>query len=111
LGQGKEHLVNDYMTFCSNFNGTWDQYIDVFSDGLPNGSDTFWYSSTKYPKAIPITPFKDYIRANQVEPLGSVGPMPQDTCRTDPTPPAADLVCPGVGQSNSVPSFGQSLSS
>jgi hypothetical protein len=66
LGQGKEHLVNDYMIFCSNFNGTWDQYIDAFSDGLPNGLDMFWYSSTKYPKSVPITPFKDYIRANQI---------------------------------------------
>ena len=67
LGQGREQLVNDYMLFCSNFNGTWDQYIDAFSDGLPNGLDMFWYSSTKYPKSIPITPFKDYIRANQID--------------------------------------------
>jgi hypothetical protein len=67
LGQGQEHLQNDYMIFCSNFNGTWDQYIDAFSDGLPNGLDLFWYSSTKYPKSIPITPFKDYIRANQFD--------------------------------------------
>ncbi len=67
LGQGKEHLVNDYMMFCSNFNGTWDQYIDAFSDGLPNGLDMFWYSSTKYPKSIPVTPFKNYIRANQID--------------------------------------------
>ena len=66
LGQGKERLVNDYMIFCSNFNGTWDQYIDAFSDGLPNGLDMFWYASTKYPHSIPITPFKDYIRANQI---------------------------------------------
>ena len=66
LGQGKEQLVNDYMIFCSNFNGTWDQYIDAFSDGLPNGLDMFWYSSTKYPKSVPVTPFKDYIRANQM---------------------------------------------
>ena len=67
LGQGPEKLNNDYMMFCSNFNGTWDQYIDAFSDGLPNGLDLFWYSSTHYPKSIPITPFKDYIRANQVD--------------------------------------------
>jgi len=66
LGQGREELVNDYMIFCSNFNGTWDQYIDAFSDGLPNGLDMFWYSSTRYPKSVPITPFKDYIRANQI---------------------------------------------
>ena len=67
LGQGPERLDNDYMMFCSNFNGTWDQYIDAFSDGLPNGLDLFWYSSTHYPKSIPVTPFKDYIRANQVD--------------------------------------------
>ncbi len=59
--------ANDYMLFCSNFNGTWDQYIDAFADGIPNGLDLFWYASDKYPHAIPITPFKTYIRANQID--------------------------------------------
>ena len=67
LGQGKQNLQNDYMLFCSNFNGTWDQYIDAFSDGIPNGLDLFWFASTRYPHSIPITPFKDYIRANQID--------------------------------------------
>jgi hypothetical protein len=67
LGQGKQSLQFDYMLFCSNFNGTWDQYIDAFSDGIPDGLDLFWYTSIKYPHAIPITPFKDYITYNQVE--------------------------------------------
>lgn len=67
LGQGRPRLGNDYMLFVSNFNGTWDQYIDAFSDGIPNGLDLFWYSSTKYPGSIPISPFKAYIRANQVD--------------------------------------------
>ncbi|MET3711673.1 hypothetical protein ABIC65_002382 [Sphingomonas trueperi] len=67
LGQPAAKLDNDYMLFCSNFNGTWDQYIDAFADGIPGGLDLFWYSSTKYPNSIPITPFKDYIRANQVD--------------------------------------------
>jgi hypothetical protein len=67
LGQGKQTLQNDYMLFCSNFNGTWDQYIDAFSDGIPNGLDLFWFTSTRYPHSIPITPFKDYIRANQID--------------------------------------------
>lgn len=66
-GQGQQDLQNDYMLFCSNFNGTWDQYIDAFADGIPGGLDTFWYSSTKYPNSIPITPFKNYIRDNQVD--------------------------------------------
>lgn len=67
FGQPREKLDNDYMLFLSNFNGTWDQYIDAFSDGLPNGLDMFWYSSTKYPRSIPISPFKYYIRANQID--------------------------------------------
>jgi hypothetical protein len=67
LGQGKQPLRNDYMFFCSNFNGTWDQYIDAFSDGIPSGLDLLWYSSTRYPHSIPISPFKDYIRVNQID--------------------------------------------
>jgi hypothetical protein len=66
LGQGKQVLVNDYMLFLSNFNGTWDQYIDAFADGIPGGLDIFWYASTKYPHSIPISVFKDYIGANQI---------------------------------------------
>jgi hypothetical protein len=27
----------------------------------------FWFSSTQYPHSIPITPFKNYIRANQID--------------------------------------------
>lgn len=67
LGQGKQSMSNDYMLFVSNFNGTWDQYIDAFSDGIPNGLDLFWYASTGYPHSIPISPFKAYIRANQID--------------------------------------------
>jgi hypothetical protein len=67
LGQGGQDLSYDYMLFCSNFNGTWDQYIDAFSDGIPGGLDLFWYSSTKYPHSIPITAFKTYITYNQFD--------------------------------------------
>jgi hypothetical protein len=67
LGQGKPDVRNDYMLFCSNFNGTWDQYIDAFSDGIPDGLDMFWYTSTKYPHSIPISSFKSYISHNQID--------------------------------------------
>ncbi len=66
LGQGRQVLKNDYMLFMSNFNGTWDQYIDAFADGIPSGLDMFWYASTKYPHSIPISTFKAYIGANQI---------------------------------------------
>lgn len=67
LGQGKQELVNDYLLFCSNFNGTWDQYIDAFADALPAGLDLLWYTSIKYPHSVPITAFKNYIRVNQID--------------------------------------------
>lgn len=67
MGQNKpQNLRNDYMLFCSNFNGTWDQYIDAFSDGIPSGLDLLWYTSTKYPHSVPISPFKRYITHNQL---------------------------------------------
>lgn len=66
LGQGQNKIDNDYVLFMSNFNGTWDQYIDAFSDGIPSGLDLLWYSATKYPGSIPITSFKRYITYNQV---------------------------------------------
>ena len=56
LGQGKQSLQNDYMLFCSNFNGTWDQYIDTFSDGIPSGLDLLWYSSTRVSAFDPDQP-------------------------------------------------------
>jgi hypothetical protein len=62
---GKPVLNYDYVLFCSNFNGTWDQYIDAFADGIPHGLDLFWYASIKYPASIPITSFKTYITRNQ----------------------------------------------
>jgi hypothetical protein len=62
---GKPVLNYDYVLFCSNFNGTWDQYIDAFADGIPHGLDLFWYASIKYPESIPITAFKSYITRNQ----------------------------------------------
>ncbi|MGA2044447.1 MAG: hypothetical protein ABSG83_13875 [Roseiarcus sp.] len=67
FGQGPQALRNDYMLFCSNFNGTWDQYIDAFADGIPSGLDLLWYASKRYPHSIPITAFKDYIRVNQID--------------------------------------------
>jgi hypothetical protein len=67
LGQGKQKLRNDYLLFSSNFNGTWDQYLDAFSDGNPIGVDGAWISSTRFPQSIPTTPFKDYVRVNQID--------------------------------------------
>ncbi len=68
LGQGKEtRLRYNYMIFFSNFNGTWDQYIDAFSDGIPDNLDLAWYGDYRYPQSIPLSPFKRYIEHNQFD--------------------------------------------
>lgn len=65
--QPKEKLTYSYMLFESNFNGSWDQYIDSFSFAIPSGLDMFWRWNIKYPKSIPLHDFYHYIRFNQVE--------------------------------------------
>jgi hypothetical protein len=63
--QQKEKLQYDYLLFFSNFNGTWNQYIDAFSAVLSTGLDAIWRWSEKFPGATPVTPFKDYIARGQ----------------------------------------------
>jgi hypothetical protein len=63
----KTRLHYDYTLFCSNFNGTWDQYIDAFSDGIPYMLDLAWYGDFGYPGSIPLEPFQNYIRHNQFQ--------------------------------------------
>ena len=62
--QPKERLDNDLYLFSTNFNGPWDQYIDAFGMviGVTKGLDWLWWSSTGFPGAWPIKPFKRYIR-------------------------------------------------
>jgi len=66
-GQQKEHLQYDYLLFFSNFNGTWNQYIDAFSAVLSKGLNLIWRWSEKYPGSVPITPFKQYIAQVQFD--------------------------------------------
>ena len=66
-GQEKEELKYDYLLFFSNFNGTWNQYIDAFSAVLSRGLNLIWRWSEKFPGSVPVTPFKDYIARVQFE--------------------------------------------
>jgi hypothetical protein len=65
--QPPESLAYDYLLFCSNFNGSWEQYIDAFSEVIPGGMNNIWRWSTGYPGSRPITPFLAYIRLNQYD--------------------------------------------
>ena len=64
--QPKEDLNYSYMLFFSNFNGSWDQYVDSFTFAIPSGLDLFWKWNIRYTKSVPLTPFHDYIRQNQI---------------------------------------------
>ncbi len=69
LGQGQvpERLQYDYLLFFSNFNGTWNQYIDAFSAVLSKGLNLVWRWSEKFPGSVPVTPFKEYIARLQFD--------------------------------------------
>jgi hypothetical protein len=66
-GQKKESLHYDYLFFFSNFNGTWNQYIDAFSAVLSAGLNKIWRWSEKFPGSVPVTPFKSYITSVQYD--------------------------------------------
>jgi hypothetical protein len=65
--QPKNNLQYDYLLFFSNFNGTWNQYIDAFSAVLFKGLNLIWRWSEKFPGSRPVTPFKNFIVRGQVE--------------------------------------------
>ncbi|MGC2694263.1 MAG: hypothetical protein WA738_00575 [Candidatus Angelobacter sp.] len=65
--QPSEELEYDYMLFFSNFNGTWNQYIDAFSAVLSTGLNLIWRWSEKFPGSVPVTPFKQYISRCQFD--------------------------------------------
>jgi hypothetical protein len=65
--QPKQKLHYTHMYFESNFNGGWEEYIDAFSHILTRGMTSFWGSSYGFPKPLPTSPFKDYIKQNETE--------------------------------------------
>jgi hypothetical protein len=65
--QPVENLKYDYLIFFSNFNGTWNQYIDAFSAVLYKGLDLIWKWSEGYPGSRPVTAFKRYIALVQFD--------------------------------------------
>lgn len=67
--QPKEDLGYSYMLFFSNFNGSWDQYVDSFTFAIPSGLDMFWKWNIRYPHSVALTPFHEYIKYNQIETL------------------------------------------
>ena len=64
-GGAGERLGHTYLLFESNFNGTWDQYIDAFSEVVPFRMKSIWGTSYGFPGPLPVEAFKQYIRNNE----------------------------------------------
>lgn len=61
-----EALRYDYLLFESNFNGSWNEYVDAFHSVLSFKLNLVWLWSENFPGSIPLTPFKRYIDHNQL---------------------------------------------
>lgn len=64
--QPRESLKYGYMMFCSNFNGSWEQYVDSFAAAIPSGLNLLWFWNVGWPTAIPEQPFHRYVEFNQI---------------------------------------------
>jgi hypothetical protein len=64
-GQPPDQLRQPLLMFESNYNGTFDQYIDAFASILTLGMTAIWGTSYGFPGPQPVAPFKRYIRANE----------------------------------------------
>jgi len=64
--QPKEDLKYGYMLFFSNFNGSWEQYVDSFSAAIPSGLNLLWWKNIGWPNAVPEQPFHRYVESNQI---------------------------------------------
>lgn len=61
-----QDLRRDYLLFESNFNGSWNEYVDAFHSVLAFKLNLVWMWSDNYPGSIPLVPFKSYIEHNQL---------------------------------------------
>ena len=65
--QGKDPRRRHHMMFESNFNGTWDQYIDAFAQVMPLRFRAFWGSSINFPGPLPTGPFRAWVDRHHFE--------------------------------------------
>jgi hypothetical protein len=65
LPDREQPLKHTQLFFESNFNGTWNQYIDAFSYVVPKHIAAIWWSAYGFPGPLPAEPFKDYIASHE----------------------------------------------
>jgi len=79
--QQREKLHYDYLFFETNFNGTWDEYIDAFSEVVPERMKAIWGTSFGFPGPRPVGPFKEYVHANDLPIAHYYGAYPEATTK------------------------------
>jgi len=62
---GGPRLRHPLLLFESNYNGSFENYIDTFSESVPKHMKLFWGTSYGFPGPLPCTPFKAYIDKNE----------------------------------------------
>jgi hypothetical protein len=63
----RANLAHAYLLFCSNFTGTWDEYVEAFSSAIPAEVNILFRWSEKYPGSVPTEPLKQWSRNNQFD--------------------------------------------
>jgi hypothetical protein len=81
-GQEPDRLRQPLLLFESNYNGSFDQYIDDFTEAIPLKMTAFWRTSYGFPGVRPPIWFKDYIRANEFTADHYYCAYPKATTRT-----------------------------
>lgn len=56
----------NYLLVTSNFNGTWEEYIEAFSEIVPWRIRAIWGSSIGFPGPSPAERLKDYVRRTEL---------------------------------------------
>lgn len=70
-----------YLMFNSNYDGTFDQYIDDFSDKIPLGLDLIWLHCEGWPGADDAERLKAFIRTTTFEAEAFYAAYPDATVR------------------------------
>jgi hypothetical protein len=63
---GRRRLRRPFMFFESNYDGTFEGYIDAFSYAFPRGMWLIWGPSVDYPGAVPVKNFKQWIERREL---------------------------------------------
>ena len=81
-GGGRTRLRPPYLLFETNFNGSFDQYIDAFAYILTSRIANIWRRSYGFPGPTPAGPFKAFIRRQEFEASHYYAAYPEATATT-----------------------------